>query len=105
LGRYDLAGQNANRDQDREDNRQDQECFVDFAHDCFSHCEIRKPAPYPEAGEAVFGRRLAGARFSIVKFTLLFLIDNLNTDFIIKITLIDVYKVIRLSESCEYLGE
>jgi hypothetical protein len=102
LGRYGLAGQNADRDQNREDNRQDQECFIDFAHDCFSHCEIHKSAPYPETGRSVFGKRPADAGFRIVKFTLIFLFGNLNTDFIIKITLMDVYKIMCFSESCEY---
>ena len=52
----------------------------------------------------VFGRRLAGAKFRTVKFTLLFWSGNLNTDFIIKITLICVYKIMCLSELCEYFG-
>jgi hypothetical protein len=42
VGRSGLAGQDADRNQDGEDDRQDQERFVNFAHDCLSQCEIKE---------------------------------------------------------------
>jgi hypothetical protein len=57
-----------------------------------------------KAGEPIFGGRPAGAGLRIVNITLLFLFGNLNADFIIKITLMGVYKIMCLSESCKIKG-
>tara|TARA_R110001592_G_scaffold129761_4_gene342477 strand:+ start:1630 stop:1809 length:180 start_codon:yes stop_codon:yes gene_type:complete len=54
-----------------------------------------------KAGEPIFGGRPTNAGLRIVNITLFFLFSNLNADFIIKIALIGVYKIMYLSESCK----